>query len=175
VVITLALGALTACGGGGGQPVVVHASSAPSEAAAIPVTAAATPISAAATPTTAQANDIANRPVPSSVPVTTVELLTPASIEVRDAAGLGWHGVATVVGPGGTRSAPLDGGSATFDGLDEGVYDVTVSRESSPATPGTDGTDVGTANQTLNAGRYGLVAGDHAVVTCDESACTGVL
>jgi hypothetical protein len=166
--ISLAIGAAAACGGGNQAVVVRQQTSAASSAAP----AAKTPPTSAPTPIVAPPAAL-DPAAPGKNPVAVVP--TSAAIEVHDAPGAGWHGVATVVGPGGSRSAPLDGGSATFNDLDEGVYDVTVSRESDPAAPSDDGTQIGTSVQTLNAGRYGLTAGDRAVVTCDETSCTGVL
>lgn len=162
--VTFAISGAAACAAGN-EAVVVRrdAPSTPSSVATTPTSAAVTPVNAV-------------EPTPAD-PVTTVVAVSPATaaIEVHDSPGAGWHGVATVVGPGGTRSASLDSGSATFDGLDQGVYDVTVSRESDPVPTTEDGTAIGTSMQTLNAGRYGLAPGDRAVVTCDETSCTGVL
>ena len=164
--ITLAVGGAAACGGGN-QAVVVRQPTLSS------VVAPATKSSPSSAPVGVAA---AVDPTPAE-PATTVVTVkaTTAAIEVHDAAGAGWHGIATIDGPGGPRSAALDAGSVTFDGLDEGVYEVTVSRESEPVPPTDDGTNIGTSQQILNAGRYGLVPGDRAVVTCDETSCTGVL
>jgi hypothetical protein len=163
--ITLAVGGAAACGGGHQAVVVRDATPSTPSSVAAPATTAP-PV----TPVVSTADRI-----PDESPTTVVVTPAAAAIEIHDAAVAGWHGVATVVGPGGPRSAPLDGGSVTFDGLDEGVYDVTVSRESEGVPPGDDGTAIGTSRQILDAGRYGLAPGDRAVVTCDETSCTGVL
>ena len=93
----------------------------------------------------------------------------PAIIEVRAPSG-------TMAAINGTaeRSIVVADGVALFDGLADGTYRVVVTADS-PPVPERDGVDVGAARQIFNAGTYELHAGDHAVVTCDESTCAGVM
>jgi hypothetical protein len=92
-----------------------------------------------------------------------------ATIEVRSQSGT----IAAIAGAA-ERSILVADGVAVFDGLADGTYRVVVTNESTPV-PAKDGVDIGAAQQIQNGGTYDLRAGDHAVVTCDESGCSGVL
>jgi hypothetical protein len=72
------------------------------------------------------------------------------------------------------RSQPVAEGVAVFEGLADGTYAVRVTSESEPV-PETNGVGIGTARQMVYGGTYQLQAGDYAVVTCDDSSCSGVL
>jgi hypothetical protein len=92
-----------------------------------------------------------------------------ATIEVRTQSGT----TAAIAGAA-ERSMLVADGVAVFDGLADGIYRVVVTYESTPV-PATEEVDIAGAQQILNGGTYELQAGDHAVVTCDESGCSGVL
>ena len=92
-----------------------------------------------------------------------------ATIEVRSQSGT----IAAIAGAA-ERSILVADGVAVFEGLADGTYRVVVTNESAPV-PAKDGVDIGGAQQIQNGGTYDLHAGDHAVVTCDESGCSGVL
>jgi hypothetical protein len=92
-----------------------------------------------------------------------------STIEVRAQSGL----IAAIAGAA-ERSLPVADGVAVFDGLADGIYRVALTAESAPV-PEHGAVAIGTALQIYNGGTYELHSGDHAVVTCDESACTGVM
>jgi hypothetical protein len=112
-----------------------------------------------------------------SAPTTTAEAVAtpaaPAVIEVRYTGDPSQRASASIDGPDGVRRAAVDD-VASFDGLSDGSYQVTVSFESQPTAAG-DGVDIGTAYSTINVGTLTVVAGDHGVVTCDTEGCTAVL
>jgi hypothetical protein len=92
-----------------------------------------------------------------------------ATIEVRAQSGL----TAAIAGTL-ERSTTVVDGVAVFAGLSEGTYRVVLTDESTPV-PDRAGVGIRGALQIFNGGTYELHAGDHAVVSCDASTCSGVL
>lgn len=153
-----------ACGANGGGKVAAgngpanDSSSSPSITAAVVTTTSAvadTTTTTAPPVTTAPAASVHPTPVP-----------PPATITVKYQPHDGGSAVATLEETG--ASLPLDDGSAVFSDLDDGTYTVDVT-----VTYPTDG---GIGAQTINRSRpIAVHAGDHAVVTCDDSECTGIV
>jgi hypothetical protein len=94
----------------------------------------------------------------------------PATIEVDYQPHDGATATATIDGPNGAHSKSLDSGAALFGGLPAGTYAVTITID----TPSGDPT-VGNARAILNGNSVHVELGDHGVVTCDDSGCTGTL
>ena len=94
----------------------------------------------------------------------------PATIEVNYEPQDGATATATIDGPGGSRSHSLDSGSAVFSGLSAGTYSVTITVD----TPSGDPT-VGDARQIINGNSVHVEPGEHGVISCDDSGCTGAL
>lgn len=125
------------------------------------------------TTTTAPAPPEAEQGLPLSdpEPTTTTEppAPEPASIEVRFEPAEGDEVTATLEGT--DRTLSLASGVALFDGLADGTYRVFVTIVHPPTA--SDGTGVG-SQEIIRSVPIGLVAGDHAVVTCAND-CVAVL
>jgi hypothetical protein len=153
-----------ACGGRStGTKVAANAAPvvAPATTAPVATTTTTTAPAEIAPPTTAAAA----RPVVTSAPKP-----PPATIEVDYQPHDGATATATIDGPNGAHSKSLDSGAALFGGLPAGTYAVTVTID----TPSGDPT-VGNARTILNGNSVHVEPGEHGVVTCDDSGCTGTL
>jgi hypothetical protein len=108
--------------------------------------------------------------VPAAPVVTAAPKPAAATIAVNYQPHDGGVATATITGPNGSHSKPLDSGAALFGGLPAGTYSVTITID----TPSGDPT-VGDARQIINGGNIHVEAGDHGVISCDDNACTGTL
>jgi len=135
-------------------------------AAAVPsstttTTAPATTTTAPTTTTTAEA--------PAPHPTTTVAP-QPASITVKYQPHDGGDATATLEETGQTLS--LADGSAVFSGLAPGTYTVHIEVVYPTDSAGT--ASIGAMN-IFRAKPIAVQAGDHAVISCDDNDCTGVV
>ncbi|MEY2457465.1 MAG: hypothetical protein QOK06_2559 [Acidimicrobiaceae bacterium] len=96
--------------------------------------------------------------------------LAPATIEVDYQPLAGSTAKATIDGPNGTHSKSLDSGAALFGGLPAGTYSVIVTVDSPSGDP-----TVGDARVIINGGNINVGAGEHGVIVCDDSGCSGAL
>lgn len=155
-----------ACGGSGPTQVAADHDGRTVTPAAADVT---TTSSAPTTSTTAPAPAATSQPAPAVVTPTPAEP-THASIEVDYQPSEGSTASATLSGPNGTHSKSLDSGAAIFGGLPAGTYSVSVTVDSPSGDP-----SVGAARVILNGGTLDVADGQHGVVTCDDTGCSGVL
>jgi hypothetical protein len=110
-------------------------------------------------------------PEPEPAPVVkAVPQPAPATIEVDYQPQEGATATATLTGPNGTHAKSLDSGAALFGGLPAGTYSITITID----TPSGDPT-VGDARQIINGNNVHVEPGEHGVVSCDDSGCTGTL
>lgn len=158
-----------ACASHGGTTVAAGASSSTQPGASIATTTSTTATTlppTAALPTTAAPTQAEEAPVEKTP--------EPASIEVDYQPHDGDSAVATLTGPNGTHSKPLDSGAALFGGLPAGTYAVTISIKSA-AVPESSGTGIDSAVQILNGNSVHVEPGDHGVITCTDEGCAGAL
>lgn len=94
----------------------------------------------------------------------------PAAIEVDYQPQNDATATATLTGPNGSHAKSLDSGAAVFGGLPAGTYSVTITID----TPSGDPT-VGAARQIIKGGNVHVEPGEHGVISCDDSGCTGAL
>jgi hypothetical protein len=93
----------------------------------------------------------------------------PAVITVTYQAHDGGTATATLVETG--VSLPLVGGSVDFTGLPDGTYTVQIQ----VVYPGDNSGDIGIAAQSaFRTHPVSVHAGDHAVIACDDTDCTGI-
>lgn len=78
---------------------------------------------------------------------------------------------ASLVGPGGGRSAPVTGGVAVFDDLPPGAYQLEIGYTSDAAS-GTSGVGIGGAFDATRYGSFEVAAGQILVLTCDQTTCS---
>jgi hypothetical protein len=153
-----------ACGNNGGARVAATAdepadNSSSSTAITAAVVTTTVPVE---TTTTAPAATITAPPAASENPTPPP---APATLTVKYQPHDGGTASATLEETG--ASLPLDDGSAVFTNLPDGTYtvDVTVVYPN----------DGGVGGQNINRSRpIAVAAGDHAVVTCDDSECIGI-
>jgi hypothetical protein len=147
--------------------------------AAGPGTATITPAAAVVESTTTTATTVAPvaepaaeaAPEPAAEPAPVVNSAPkPASIEVDYQPLDGATATVTIDGPNGTHSKSLDSGAALFGGLLAGSYAVTITVDSPSGDP-----SIGDARTYLNGGTIQVEAGEHGLITCDDSGCTGPL
>jgi hypothetical protein len=128
-------------------------------------TTSSTTTTEAAPPATEAPPDTASAVTPSDA----VPPPEPAVITVTYQAHDGGAATATLVETG--VSQPLDGGSVDFAGLPDGSYTVQIQ----VVYPGEDSGDTGIAAQSaIRAHAVAVHAGDHAVIACDDTDCTGI-
>ena len=156
-----------ACAGDDGTDV----SAGPPVAAVTPAApvAESTSTTAATLPPETTPEPAAPEPAAAPAPVV-IPAPAPATIEVDYQPQENATARATIDGPNGSHSKPLDSGAALFGGLPAGTYSVTIVID----TPSGDPT-VGDARVILNGNNVHVEAGEHAVITCDDNGCTGTL
>ena len=130
----------------------------------------AAPVVESTTTTTAAPLPPDTTPAPAAKPAPVVTAPAPATIEVDYQPQENATARATIDGPNGSHSKPLDSGAALFGGLPAGTYSVTIIID----TPSGDPT-VGDARVILNGNNVHVEPGEHAVITCDDNGCTGTL
>jgi hypothetical protein len=85
----------------------------------------------------------------------------------------GSTGNASVDGPSGHLTQPLDFGVARFENLQEGVYEIVVTVETNPPPTDGSGSTIGPAHSEARV-RVEVHAGDTATMTCSGYAdCNG--
>ena len=138
--------------------------------AASAVTPAAPVVESTTTTSTTLAPDTVPEPPAAAPVVNPSSKPAPATIEVDYQPQNGTTARATITGPNGSHSKPLDSGAALFGGLPAGTYSVTITVD----TPSDDPT-IGDARVIINGNSVDVAAGDHAVIACDDNGCTGTL
>jgi hypothetical protein len=138
--------------------------------AAAAVTPAAPVVESTTTTSTTVPQDTTPEPVAATPVVNPAPKPAPATIEVDYQPQNGSTARATITGPNGSHSKSLDSGAALFGGLPAGTYSVTITVD----TPSDDPT-IGDARQIINGNSVHVEAGEHAVLTCDDTGCTGTL
>jgi hypothetical protein len=139
--------------------------------AAVVLPAAPVVESTTTTSTLAATPDPASEPAAEPTPVVkAVPTPTPATIEIDYQPQDGSSARATIDGPNGTHSKSLDSGAALFGGLPAGTYSVIVTVDSPSGDP-----TVGDARVIINGGNINVGAGEHGVIVCDDSGCSGAL
>jgi hypothetical protein len=154
-----------ACAGRGGTDV----SAGPPVTAvtpAAPVVESTTTTATTLPPDTTPAPAAAAEPAP----VVNTPAPAPASIEVDYQPQENSTARATIDGPNGAHSKPLDSGAALFGGLPAGTYSITITIDSPSGDP-----TIGDAQVILNGNSVHVEPGEHAVLTCDDNGCTGTL
>jgi hypothetical protein len=135
-----------------------------------PVAASATTASVATTTTTARAEVTPPTTASPQPAVKPVPKAAPATIEVDYQPHDGAMATATIDGPNGAHSKSLGSGAALFGGLPAGTYAVTVTIDTPSGDP-----SVGNARTIINGNNVHVELGEHGVVSCDDSSCTGTL
>ncbi|MGQ0615905.1 MAG: hypothetical protein ACT4PW_02770 [Acidimicrobiia bacterium] len=102
------------------------------------------------------------------------EAMTGALVEVRFSAGPGW--TAALDGPGGELRAAFEDGSASFEAVAPGAYELTAeSLADAPRTTTAEGVTLIPAGTILRLGTVDVGRAGPVIVDCTpEASCTGV-
>ena len=143
---------------------------APTTTASVTTTAAPSPTTAAPPATSPPATSPPQTSPPDTDPPQT---LPPPVIQVLYQVPDGSTGNAAIDGPSGHLAQPLDSGVATFENLQEGVYEIVVSVDTNPPPTDGSGSTIGPAHSESRA-RVEVHAGDTATMRCSGYAdCDG--
>jgi hypothetical protein len=138
-------------------------------------TAPAPSTTAAPTPTTAapRATQPPATSPPDTEPPPTEATLPPPVIQVVYQVPEGSTATAAIDGPSGHIEKPIDSGSARFEDLAEGVYEIVVTVVTQPPPTDGSGSTIGPANSESRV-RVEVHNGDTATMTCSGYAdCNG--